>query len=80
MKDTFGNEIEIGSIVLYCVKSMMGSEYNIGKIVKYYETKFHNINRVEIEVIKGEKKLKNPVVYACNVVAIKDIMQYCEQN
>lgn len=31
MKDTFGNEIEIGSIVLYCVRSTMGSEYNIGK-------------------------------------------------
>lgn len=78
MLDAFKNKIGIGSDVMYS-PSVRQTIYNYGKVVKLHPLKkttgkygFTVPDRVEIQVTKsnGSLPVKNPIVYASNVVKI----------
>ena len=78
MIDAFGNHLEVGTKVLYSVKSGRGTMYALGKIVKLIpwvlsQKSYQPPDRVEIEIDTtndGSHKFftKNPILYASNVV------------
>ncbi len=80
MKDAFKKKIELGSTVLYSVNNSAGTVYNIGEVVKLHKHKndpckrYCPPDRVEINVTKRSpreaKFMKNPVLYASNVVVL----------
>ena len=77
MLDAFKNTIGIGSEVMYSPSTPGEDVYNYGTIVKLHPSKKSNgrynrtiPDRVEIHVTKSnvDLPLKNPIVYASNVV------------
>lgn len=78
MKDTFGRNLKINDKVLYSVKAGSGTVYYIGEVVKLHpyqnnDQPYSPPDRVEVAVSKSSnesKFVKNPIVYASNVVVL----------
>lgn len=73
MKDAFGKELELGSIVLYGTGGGDGTFYTVGEIVKLHAAKeFRSLDKIEIKVKKTNTAVsgfgKNRIVYAANAV------------
>lgn len=78
-KDAFDKNIKVGDSILYSTKSGGGTIYHFGKIIKLHPFKnkhspYSPPDRVEIKINKSScmcSFVKNPIVYASNVVKIK---------
>lgn len=79
MNDAFGNDLSIGDKVIYSIKNGFGTVYVIGKISSLVPCKSKHGSpylppRVSIQVEDSRPKIefvKNPVLYASNVVLVK---------
>lgn len=76
MVDAFGKKLAVGNKVIYGTKHSGGTNYVIGHIIELIDDKFVQgcqIDQVRIKVkaTSREVVLKNPVVYASNVVLFK---------
>lgn len=78
MEDAFKKKLELGSKVLYSTGGGAGTVYHVGEVVKLYPTKddgkhYSPPDRVEVKVDRTTARtgfMKNPLVYASNVVVL----------
>ena len=82
MKDAFGNTLSVGDKIIYSVKTGAGTVYIIGKVDSLLPHKdkpnklYTPPDRVSVAVEQSSPQqefVKNPVVYASNVVLIKGL-------
>ena len=81
MKDAFGNDLELGDMILYSTGGSAGTKYMVGTIQKMHPCQpsnksYYPPDRVSIDVQHHTCHVgfsKNPIIYASNVVRIESL-------